>query len=69
MIWKEEIYFDVDKLNFRSGMASKAASRSISRNDSGVNLAGRTASFKNVSSAYHSQPLTIGRLLNPPNDI
>lgn len=63
-------YFDIDTLNVRSELASKVASRAISRANSQVNLhPARTASFKNVSIAAHSKPITIGRLLNPPSDI
>lgn len=61
-------YFDVEQLNFRSELASRVQSRTISRVNSQANL-GKSPSFKNVNSAQNHKPITVGRVLKMRNDI
>lgn len=62
-------YFDVEKLNTRSGFASTAQSRALSRVNSQINL-GKIPSFKNVKSAYHDKPASnVGRLISIQPDL
>lgn len=63
-------YFDVEKLNCRSEMASNAQSRALSRVNSQINLGGKVPSFKNVKSAFHDKPASnVGRLISIQPDL